>query len=101
MSTVKKAKTAKKETVTINKTGGKKVLKGVVTSAKSTKTIVVTVERRFMHALYKKHVISHKKFHAHDEKEIGKNGDVVKIISCRPLSAKKRWRLLEVTKSTK
>ncbi|GCE63968.1 30S ribosomal protein S17 [Candidatus Mycoplasma haematohominis] len=84
-----------------NKTGGKKVLQGVITSTKSAKTIVVTVERKFMHALYKKHVVSHKKFHAHDEKEEGKDGDLVKIISCRPLSAKKRWRLLEITKPAK
>lgn len=79
----------------------KKVLQGVVSSAKSSKTIVVTVERRFMHSFYKKHVVSHKKFHAHDEKEIANEGDRVKIISCRPLSAKKRWRLLEVVEIKK
>ncbi|AEG73756.1 30S ribosomal protein S17 [Mycoplasma haemofelis Ohio2] len=74
----------------------KKVLQGVVTSTKSSKTIVVTVERDFMHSFYKKRVTVHKKFHAHDELETAKEGDKVKIISCRPFSALKRWRLLEV-----
>lgn len=68
----------------------RKTLQGVVTSTKSAKTIVVTVERKFMHSFYKKHVVFHKKFHAHDEHEKAKDGDRVKIISCRPLSAKKR-----------
>lgn len=67
-----------------------KVLQGIVTSTKSTKTIVVTVERKHMHSLYKKYILSHKKFHAHDEREEAKMGDFVAIMSCRPLSAKKR-----------
>lgn len=69
---------------------GKKIIQGVVTSTKSAKTIVVTAERRFMHSIYKKRITTHKKFHAHDEKEVGKEGDVVRIVSCRPISAKKR-----------
>ncbi|OAL10372.1 30S ribosomal protein S17 [Candidatus Mycoplasma haematobovis] len=74
----------------------KKVLQGTVVSTKSSKTIVVSVERNFMHSFYKKRVTVHKKFHAHDENEKAKEGDKVRIISCRPLSALKRWRLLEV-----
>lgn len=78
----------------------KKVLRGVVTSTKSSKTIVVSVEKVFIHPIYKKRITSHKKFHAHDEKEVVSEGDVVKIISCRPLSAKKRWRLLEIVQES-
>ena len=68
----------------------KRVLQGTVVSDKGDKTIVVRVERRYMHPLYKKTVRSSKKYHAHDEANRFKTGDVVKIRECRPLSKLKR-----------
>jgi small subunit ribosomal protein S17 len=62
------------------------------------KTIVVSVERRFAHQLYGKQVTRHKKYYAHDEQGKASMGDVVTIAETRPLSAKKRWRLVEVVR---
>lgn len=69
---------------------------GVVVSNKMRKTIVVLVERRAPHPLYKKIVTRRKKFYAHDEDETAQVGDVVRIVESRPLSRLKRWRLVEV-----
>jgi small subunit ribosomal protein S17 len=69
---------------------------GVVTSDKMSKTIVVEVERRVPHPRFKKIVRRTTKFHAHDEEEVAKIGDKVRIMETRPLSKTKRWRLLEV-----
>ena len=69
---------------------------GVVTSAKMKKTVVVTVERQVTHPLYKRVVRRSKKFMAHDEKTICRVGDTVRIEETRPLSAQKRWRVVEV-----
>lgn len=74
----------------------RKIKTGVVVSDKMQKTIVVRVERLARHPLYKKIIRRFKKFKAHDEKNIAKTGDTVKIIESRPLSKDKRWRLLEV-----
>ncbi|MCD6338225.1 MAG: 30S ribosomal protein S17 [Verrucomicrobia bacterium] len=71
---------------------------GVVVSDKMQKTIVVRVERRVKHPLYKKVVRKFKKFHAHDEKEEAKAGDVVRIVECRPLSKTKCWRLAQIVR---
>jgi small subunit ribosomal protein S17 len=60
------------------------------------KTVVVSVERRFAHPLYGKQVTRHKKYYAHDEQNEARVGDVVRITETRPLSKKKRWRLVEV-----
>jgi small subunit ribosomal protein S17 len=60
------------------------------------KTVVVSVERRFAHPLYGKQVTRHKKYYAHDEQNEARVGDVVQIKETRPLSKKKRWRLVEV-----
>lgn len=68
----------------------KKVLMGIVVSNKMEKTIVVNVETKNKHPLFKKLVITHKKYHAHDEKNECKIGDFVEIIETRPLSATKR-----------
>jgi small subunit ribosomal protein S17 len=62
------------------------------------KTIVVSVERRYAHPLYGKQVTRHKKYYAHDEDNKASTGDVVTIAETRPLSAKKRWRLVEVVR---
>jgi small subunit ribosomal protein S17 len=66
---------------------------GQVVSTKMKKTIVVEVNRRVPHRLYKRIVTRRKKFYAHDEDEVAKVGDVVRIVECRPLSRLKRWRL--------
>ena len=69
----------------------KRVLEGVVVSDKNDKTIVVKVERRLRHPVLKKTVRLSKKYHAHDEKNTAKTGDVVRIEETRPLSKQKRW----------
>ncbi len=72
----------------------RKVRTGVVTSDKSDKTVTVRVERQFAHPLYTKQVRKTKKYHAHDEENQYKEGDVVRIVETRPLSKTKRWRVL-------
>ena len=71
-------------------------LVGKVTSAKMEKTIVVEVTRLVQHPKYRRVVRISKKFYAHDEKREAKPGDTVRIVSSRPLSRLKRWRLKEV-----
>ncbi len=73
----------------------KRVLEGVVVSDKNDKTIVVKVERRLTHPVLKKTVRLTKKYHAHDEKNTAKVGDVVWIEETRPLSKQKRWLLVD------
>ena len=73
----------------------KRVLQGVVVSDKGDKTIVVRVERRFMHPIYKKFIRRSKKYHAHDEKNVYKVGDSVRIQECRPMSKLKTWEVVE------
>ena len=72
----------------------RRVMQGVVVSDKGDKTIVVRVERRVMHPLYKKFITRSKKYMAHDEANAFKVGDTVRIVECRPLSARKRWEVL-------
>ncbi|MDT0091573.1 30S ribosomal protein S17 [Listeria marthii] len=74
----------------------RKVYTGRVVSDKMDKTITVVVETYKKHGLYGKRVKYSKKFKAHDENNIAKAGDVVRISETRPLSATKRFRLLEV-----
>ena len=74
----------------------RKVLVGRVTSDKMDKTIVVQVERLKRHNLYGKVIRFHTKYKAHDELNEAKMGDVVRIMETRPLSATKRFRLMEV-----
>ncbi|MCS7316384.1 MAG: 30S ribosomal protein S17 [Bryobacterales bacterium] len=76
--------------------GHKQEKVGVVVSTRMQKTIVVEVERRAPHPLYKKVVARRKKFYAHDEEQTARVGDVVRIVESRPLSRLKRWRLVEV-----
>ena len=73
----------------------KRILEGVVVSDKNDKTIVVKVERRLTHPVLKKTVRLSKKYHAHDEKNDAKVGDIVRIQETRPISRQKRWMLLE------
>ena len=72
----------------------RRVLQGVVVSDKADKTIVVLVERRVMHPIYKKFIRQSKKYMAHDEGNACKAGDVVRIRECRPLSKRKCWEVL-------
>jgi small subunit ribosomal protein S17 len=74
----------------------RQILTGRVTSAKMEKTIVVEVLRLVQHPKYRRVVRISKKFYAHDEKREAKTGDTVRIVSTRPLSKLKRWRLKEV-----
>ncbi|BAC12084.1 MULTISPECIES: 30S ribosomal protein S17 [Oceanobacillus] len=75
----------------------RKVYTGRVVSDKMDKTITVLVETYKFHKLYGKRVKYSKKFKTHDENNVAKNGDVVRIMETRPLSATKRFRLVEVT----
>jgi small subunit ribosomal protein S17 len=73
----------------------KRVLQGVVVSSKNNKTIVVEVERRYTHPLLKKTVRRTKKYHAHDEANVFKEGDRVESQESAPISKLKRWVALE------
>jgi small subunit ribosomal protein S17 len=84
-----------------NTTRGEKTeLVGKVTSTKMEKTIVVEVQRLVQHPKYRRIVRISKKFYAHDEQRQAQQGDTVRIVSSRPLSRLKRWRLKEVLKPT-
>jgi small subunit ribosomal protein S17 len=69
---------------------------GIVTGCKMQKTVTVTVDRQFSHPLYKKVVRRSKNFLAHDEKSECRLGDTVRIEETRPLSRRKRWRVVSV-----
>ena len=71
----------------------KKILSGKVIRDKNDKTIIVLVKRRYMHSFFKKVITSSKKYHAHDEGNKFKTGDLVKIIESKPYSKKKRWEV--------
>ncbi|WP_409449701.1 30S ribosomal protein S17 [Candidatus Igneacidithiobacillus taiwanensis] len=71
-------------------------LVGTVVSNRMDKTIVVLVERRIQHPLYKKYIRRSKKFHAHDQENQCQIGDTVRIEECRPLSKTKTWRLVSI-----
>jgi len=79
----------------------KMIKQGIVVSDKNDKTIVVSVERQFIHPLYKKTVRRHKKFMAHDENNSAHEGDIVQIMESRPLSAQKRWTLHKIVERSK
>ncbi len=72
----------------------KRVLQGVVVSDKPDKTVVVRVERRIRHPLYKKFIRRSSKFSAHDPENRCKEGDQVRIRECRPISKSKRWEVI-------
>lgn len=77
----------------------RKVREGLVVGDKMVKTVVVAVETRKVHPLYKKAVRYTKKYMAHDEKDACKVGDRVRIVETRPLSKEKRWRVVEILSS--
>ncbi len=81
--------------------GQRKVREGVVVSDKMDKTVVVAVEDRVKHALYGKVMTKTRRLKAHDETNEARTGDRVRIMESRPLSATKRWRLIEIVEKAK
>ncbi len=81
--------------------GTKRSFVGLVTSDKMDKSIVVTVSTKKMDRLYKKYVTRSKKYMAHDEENSAHIGDTVRIVESRPLSKRKRWRLVEIVERAK
>ena len=79
----------------------KRILSGTIVSSNSNKTIVVKVTRRVKHKLYKKIISQSKNYHAHDENNIFKTGDFVKIIESKPISKLKTWIAVNETQETK
>ena len=71
----------------------KKILNGKVIKDQNNKTVVVLVKRRYIHPFFKKVITSSKKYHAHDEKNEYKIGDLVNIIESKPHSKKKKWEV--------
>jgi len=74
---------------------------GVVTGDKMQKSITVVVQRRFKHPIYGKFITKSKKYIAHDEEDTCKMGDTVKIAETRPISKRKKWRLVEIIERAK
>ena len=72
----------------------RRVLQGTVVSDKNNKTVIVSVERRVMHPVYKKFIRRSKRYAAHDEANVHKIGDTVFIRECRPISKSKRWEVV-------
>ncbi len=83
------------------KRGQRKVRIGKVISNKMNKSIVVAIERQVAHPIYKKYYRQTTKLMAHDEKQEANVGDIVKIMEVRPLSKRKRWRLVEIVEKAK
>ena len=73
-----------------------KTVEGRVVSNKMNKTVTVLVERHVKHALYGKYLRRSTKLHAHDEDNSCKEGDLVRVTECRPLSKTKNWRVVEI-----
>ncbi len=78
----------------------KRTLQGVVVSDKQDKTVVVRVDRRFTHPIYKKTIRRSKNYHAHDENNQFKAGDLVRIEESKPLSKLKRWTVVQAETKT-
>lgn len=79
---------------TQQKSQGKRHFKGVVVSSAQQKTVVVRVDHLRFHPIYKKRFTVSKKFAVHDEKEQYKVGDTVEFVECRPISKRKKWRVI-------
>lgn len=82
----------------MNERGRKRVLLGTIVSDKMDKSVVVQVERLVQHKVYKKYFKSYKKYAVHDENNLCRSGDVVKITESRPLSKTKKFRVSEIVK---
>ncbi|MEN3034084.1 MAG: 30S ribosomal protein S17 [Aquificaceae bacterium] len=79
----------------------KKEFVGTVVSAKMQKTVVVRVDRKVAHPVYKKHIVKSKRYHAHDASGLCSEGDVVLIRETRPISKTKRWAVVKVLQRAK
>ena len=88
------------ETISVERTTRKERI-GKVTSNKMDKSIVVAIERQVKHPIYHKFIKRTSTFMAHDEKNEAQIGDTVKISETRPLSKRKRWRLVEIIEKVK
>ena len=84
-----------------NERNQRTVRRGYVVSDKMDKTVVVTLEERYKHSLYGKVLRRSKKVKVHDERNEAHPGDLVRIMETRPLSATKRWRLVEIIEKAK
>ena len=73
-----------------------RTVEGRVVSNKMNKTVTVLIERHVKHALYGKYLRRSTKLHAHDEDNTCNEGDLVRVVECRPLSKTKNWRVLEI-----
>lgn len=85
----------------VTKRSIRKTKVGIVVSDKMQKSIVVKVDRRVPHPLYKKYLTRSTKLMAHDEKNEARIGDKVKIMETRPLSSRKNWRVVEIIEKAK
>ena len=85
----------------MSEAANKRQLTGRVVSDKMKKTVTVLVERRMKHALYGKYITRSNKYHAHDEASEYKQGDLVLIEECRPLSRTKAWRVIQLVEKAK
>ena len=81
--------------------GARKVREGIVVSDKMDKTVVVAIEQRVKHPLYGKVMTKSSRLKAHDEENSAGIGDRVRVMETRPLSAQKRWRLVEIIERAK
>ena len=89
------------ETSQVTKRGRRKVRTGVVVSEKMDKTVLVRIDRKVRHPLYRKTVARSNKLAAHDENNDVHVGDTVRVVETRPLSKTKRWRVVEVVQRAK
>jgi len=85
----------------VSGSGRRKTLTGIVVSDVADKTVIVKVERRIQHPVYKKMVRKSKRFMAHDQENSSGIGDTVRIIESRPISKNKKWRLAEIIEKAK
>jgi len=85
----------------MSESANRRQLTGRVVSDKMKKTVTVLVERRVKHALYGKFITRSSKYHAHDEKAECKEGDLVLIEECRPISRTKAWRVIQLMEKAK
>lgn len=79
----------------------RKVRTGRVVSDKMNKSIIVAIDRQVRHPIYGKYITKTTKYMAHDEQDEAKIGDLVSIMETRPLSKKKKWRLVEIIEKAK
>lgn len=92
---------AEQTQTTTNERGARAVRIGQVESAKMDKTLVVRVTRRVRHPMYTRFIKRSTTLYVHDEENTAREGDTVKVMATRPLSKKKRWRLVEVVERAK